>query len=425
MDAAAPDRITIFDTTLRDGEQAPGFSLRHEAKLRFARTLDELGVDVIEAGFPIASEDDFAAVRDVAREVRRPAIAALARSVPKDIDRAGEALDGAARPRMHVFIATSDLHLSRKLGMTREQALEAAVIGVERARRFADDIEFSAEDATRSDPDFLSEMVAAVVRAGATTVNLPDTVGYSVPEEIRAMFRAVRQRLPEGRPVILSAHCHNDLGLAVANSLAAIEGGARQIECTVNGIGERAGNASLEEFAMALRTRPDRLPFTTGVQTLVLYAASQLLTELTGEAVQANKAIVGRNAFAHEAGIHQDGLLKDRRTYEIMRAEDVGRPSATLVLGKHSGRHALKARCEALKITLSRLELDELYRAMIGRAEIRKVVEDCDLLELVEEMRRPGAHPAPAPASPSPAPSRRSRWESPVTIEEPGYGFGV
>ncbi len=423
MDADIPGRVVIFDTTLRDGEQAPGFSLRHEAKLRFARTLDELGVDVIEAGFPIASEDDFEAVRDVAREVRRPAIAALARSVPRDIDRAGEALAGAARPRLHVFIATSDLHLSRKLGMTREQALEAAVVGVERARRFADDIEFSCEDATRSDPDFLAEMVAAVVRAGATTVNLPDTVGYSVPEEIRAMFRAVRQRLPEGRPVILSAHCHNDLGLAVANSLAAIEGGARQIECTVNGIGERAGNASVEELAMALKVRGDRLPFTTGVRTPVLFAASQLLSELTGEAVQANKAIVGRNAFAHEAGIHQDGLLKDRRTYEIMRAEDVGRPSTTLVLGKHSGRHALRARCEALKITLSRLELDELYRAMIRRAEICKVVGDGDLLELVEEMRRAGA--PPAPAAPAPAPSRRSRWESPVTIEEPGYGFGV
>ena len=423
MDADVPGRVVIFDTTLRDGEQAPGFSLRHEAKLRFARTLDELGVDVIEAGFPIASDDDFEAVRDVAREVRRPAIAALARSVPRDIDRAGEALAGAARPRLHVFIATSDLHLSRKLGMTREQALEAAVVGVERARRFADDVEFSCEDATRSDPDFLAEMVAAVVHAGATTVNLPDTVGYSVPEEIRAMFRAVRQRLPEGRPVILSAHCHNDLGLAVANSLAAIEGGARQIECTVNGIGERAGNASVEELAMALKVRGDRLPFTTGVRTPVLFAASQLLSELTGEAVQANKAIVGRNAFAHEAGIHQDGLLKDRRTYEIMRAEDVGRPSTTLVLGKHSGRHALRARCEALKITLSRLELDELYRAMIRRAETCKVVGDGDLLELVEELRRAGA--PPAPAAPPPAPSRRSRWESPVTIEEPGYGFGV
>ncbi len=424
MDPAIPERITIFDTSLRDGEQAPGYSLRHEQKLRFARTLEELGVDVIEAGFPIASADDFEAVQAIAREVRRPAIAALARSVPADIDRAGEALSGAAHPRMHVFVASSDLHLSRKLNMTREQALEAATTAVERARRFADDIEFSAEDATRSDPAFLAALVAAVVEAGATTVNLPDTVGYSVPEEIRAMFRSVRERLPAGRPVVLSAHCHNDLGLAVANSLAAIEGGARQIECTVNGIGERAGNASLEELVMALRVRGDRLPFATGVRTPVLFAASQLLSELTGERVQANKAIVGRNAFAHEAGIHQDGLLKDRRTYEIMRAEDVGRPGATLVLGKHSGRHALKARCEALNITLSRLELDELYRGMIRRAEVTKVVEDRDLVELVEEMRPAETRPV-SPAAPAPAPGRRVRWEGPAGIEEPGYGFGV
>ena len=424
MDAAIPERITIFDTSLRDGEQAPGYSLRHDQKLRFARTLEELGVDVIEAGFPIASADDFEAVRAVAREVRRPAIAALARSVPADIDRAGEALSGAAHPRMHVFVASSDLHLSRKLNMTREQALEAATTAVERARCFADDIEFSAEDATRSDPAFLAALVAAVVEAGATTVNLPDTVGYSVPEEIRAMFRSVREGLPAGRPVVLSAHCHNDLGLAVANSLAAIEGGARQIECTVNGIGERAGNASLEELVMALRVRGDRLPFETGIRTPVLFAASQLLSELTGERVQANKAIVGRNAFAHEAGIHQDGLLKDRRTYEIMRAEDVGRPGATLVLGKHSGRHALKARCEALKITLSRLELDELYRGMIRRAEVTKVVEDRDLLELVEEMRSVGTQRASAQA-PAQASGRRVRWEGPAGIEEPGYGFGV
>jgi 2-isopropylmalate synthase len=424
-------RIVIFDTTLRDGEQAPGYSLRHEEKLRFARTLDELGVDVIEAGFPIASADDFEAVREVARAVRRPAVAGLARCVPGDIDRAGAALEGAAHPRMHVFIATSDLHLSRKLGISREQALEAAVTGVERARRFADDVEFSAEDATRSDPAFLAAMVAAVVNAGATTVNLPDTVGYSVPEEIREMFRSVRAHLPAGRGVILSAHCHNDLGLAVANSIAAIEGGARQIECTVNGIGERAGNASLEEFAMALRVRGDRIPFETGIRTPVLFAASQLLTELTGEAVQANKAIVGRNAFAHEAGIHQDGLLKDRRTYEIMRAEDVGRPGATLVLGKHSGRHALKARCEALRITLTRLELDDLYRRMIQLTERKKAVEDRDLLEMVEEMRRAEARAAAAPApvasapSAGPAPARRPRWEAPAAIDEPGYGFGV
>ena len=431
MKTNGSNRIVIFDTTLRDGEQAPGYSLRHDQKLRFARTLDELGVDVIEAGFPIASADDFEAVREVAKAVRRPAIAGLARCVAADIDRAGAALEGAAHPRMHVFIATSDLHLSRKIGITREQAIEAAVTGVERARRFADDVEFSAEDATRSDPAFLASMVAAVVNAGATTVNLPDTVGYSVPEEIREMFRTARAHLPAGREAIFSAHCHNDLGLAVANSIAAIEGGARQIECTVNGIGERAGNASLEEFAMALRVRGDRLPYETGIRTPVLFAASQLLTELTGEAVQANKAIVGRNAFAHEAGIHQDGLLKDRRTYEIMRAEDVGRPSATLVLGKHSGRHALKARCEALEITLTRLELDDLYRRMIALSERKKAVEDRDLLGMVEEMRRvearsaAAAAPVTSPAAGGAAPARRSRWESPVAIDEPGYGFGV
>jgi 2-isopropylmalate synthase len=411
-------RITIFDTTLRDGEQAPGFSLRHEQKLRLARKLDELGVDVVEAGFPIASADDFEAVRDIAREVRRPAVAALARCRPEDIERAGAALEGAARPRMHVFVATSDLHLSRKLGITREQAVEAAVRGIASARRFADDIEFSAEDATRSDPGFLAAIAAAAAEAGATTINLPDTVGYSMPDEIRAMFRSVRAALPEGRPVVLSAHCHDDLGLAVANSLAAIEGGARQIECTVNGIGERAGNASLEELVMALRVRADRMPYRTGIETPVLFGASQLLAELTGEAVQANKAIVGRNAFAHEAGIHQDGLLKDRRTYEIMRAEDVGRPSTTLVLGKHSGRHALKARCESLGIQLSRLELDELYRRMIKRTEARKVIGDTDLREMTLEMRV-------AETRRKAAAKRASSWEPAPHLDEAGYGFGV
>jgi 2-isopropylmalate synthase len=417
MDAPV-SRVTIFDTTLRDGEQAPGFSLRHEQKLRLARKLDELGVDVIEAGFPIASADDFEAVRDIAREVRRPAVAALARCRPEDIERAGAALDGAAHPRMHVFVATSDLHLTRKLGISREQAVDAAVEGITRARRFSDDVEFSAEDATRSDPEFLAAIAAAAAEAGATTINLPDTVGYSLPDEIRAMFRSVRGRMPEGRPVVLSAHCHNDLGLAVANSLAAIEGGARQIECTVNGIGERAGNASLEELVMALRVRADRMPYRTGIATPALFSASQLLAELTGEPVQANKAIVGRNAFAHEAGIHQDGLLKDRRTYEIMRAEDVGRPSATLVLGKHSGRHALKARCESLGIQLSRLELDELYRRMIKRTEARKVIGDTDLREMTLEMRI-------AEARQKSAAKVSSAWEPAPHLDEAGYGFGV
>ncbi len=332
-----PARITIFDTTLRDGEQAPGFSMREAEKVRLARKLDALGVDVMEAGFPIASEDDFNSVRAVAREVRRPVIAALARSVDADIDRAAAALEGAARPRIHTFIATSDLHLEHKLRMSRAECLDHAAAAVRRARRHVDDVEFSAEDATRSDPDFLVAVVEAVVEAGATTVNLPDTVGYATPDEIVRFFRTVRARVKGADRVVFSAHCHNDLGLAVANSLAALEGGVRQLECTVNGIGERAGNASLEEIVMALRVRPDKLPFTTGIVTPELFSSSQLLAEITGEGVQSNKAIVGRNAFAHEAGIHQDGILKDRRTYEIMRPEDVGVPQTTLVLGKHSG----------------------------------------------------------------------------------------
>jgi 2-isopropylmalate synthase len=420
-----PARVTIFDTTLRDGEQAPGFSMREGEKLRLARALDELGVDVLEAGFPIASENDFEAVRAVAREVRRPIVAALARCAPGDIDRACAALEGAARPRLHTFIATSDLHLEKKLHMTREEALDAAVAAVERARKHVDDVEFSAEDATRSDPGFLAAVVTAVVEAGATTVNLPDTVGYALPHEITSFFRSIISRVPNSRGVMFSAHCHDDLGLAAANSLAALEGGARQIECTINGIGERAGNASLEEIVMALRVRPDLLFFETGVKSPRLFATSQLLSEVTGEPVQANKAIVGRNAFAHEAGIHQDGILKDRRTYEIMRPEDVGVPETTFVLGKHSGRHALKNRCEALQIAVSRVELDELYKRMIRRADAKKVIRDADILELAAEMKRAELRrripdvPAARTGGPSPE-------ESAVeVIEEFGYGHGV
>src|SRR5271169_6223293 len=374
-----PTRITIFDTTLRDGEQAPGFSMREAEKVRLARKLDALGVDVMEAGFPIASEDDFNSVRAVAREVRRPVVAALARSVDADID--------------------------------------SAAAAVRRARRHVDDVEFSAEDATRSDPEFLVAVVEAVVEAGATTVNLPDTVGYATPDEITRFFRTVRARVRGADRVVFSAHCHNDLGLAVANSLAALEGGCRQLECTVNGIGERAGNASLEEIVMALRVRPDRLPFTTGIATPELFSSSQLLAEITGESVQSNKAIVGRNAFAHEAGIHQDGILKDRRTYEIMRPEDVGVPRTTLVLGKHSGRHALKNRCVALGIEPTRLELDELYKRMIALADRKKTVRDNDLFDLWSAMKRAAPR--------AKAPVLRLLREEAAPAEEAGYGHGV
>ena len=387
--------VVIFDTTLRDGEQAPGFSMDVPAKLTMARALDALGVDIIEAGFPIASPADFQAVQQIAQELRRPVIAALARSRPQDIEEAARALEPAARSRIHTFLATSDLHLTTKLRMTREACLEAAVDGVRLARRFTDDVEFSAEDATRSDRDFLCRVVEAVIEAGATTVNLPDTVGYGTPDETRDFFAQLIERVPNADRAIFSAHCHDDLGLAVANSLAAIQGGARQIECTINGIGERAGNASLEELVMAFRVRQDRLPYQTSVQTEGLYDASQLLTQLTSEPVQANKAIVGRNAFAHEAGIHQDGVLKDPRTYEIMRPQDVGQPTARLVLGRHSGRHAVQSRCEALGFHLTAAELDHVYRAVIDFSDNRRAIGDGDLRRIVDRLNVSATtHPA-------------------------------
>lgn len=381
------ERVTIFDTTLRDGEQAPGFSMRTPEKIRFAIELDALGVDIIEAGFPIASEDDAEGVRQIAARVRRPVIAGLARSNPKDIERAGEVLAKAERSRIHTFIATSDLHLEKKLHLTRDQCLAAAVAGVKLALRYTDNVQFSAEDAMRSDLDFLCRVIEAVIDAGAGTVNLPDTVGYGLPDEIREFFRAVLTKVPNSDRAVFSSHCHNDLGLSVANTLAAISGGARQVECTINGVGERAGNASLEEIVMALRVRPDRLPYMTGIRTQGLFPTSQLLAELTGQSVQVNKAIVGRNAFAHEAGIHQDGMLKDRRTYEIMRPEDVGVPSSTLVLGKHSGRHAVRHRCEALGIELSRLQLDQVYSRVIALADERKIITDEDLTTVIAQVR--------------------------------------
>jgi 2-isopropylmalate synthase len=356
-------------------------------------------VDIIEAGFPIASPADAEATRQVAQQLKRPVIAALARCRPQDIDEAARALEPTERRRIHTFLATSDLHLERKLRMTRETCLEATASAVRRARQFTDDVEFSAEDATRSDRDFLCRVVEAVIKAGATTINLPDTVGYATPADIREFFEYVRANVPNSDKAVFSAHCHDDLGLAVANSLSAVQGGVRQIECTINGIGERAGNASLEEIVMAMRVRNDIWPFTTGVRSELLYPTSGLLSELTCEPVQANKAIVGRNAFAHEAGIHQDGMLKDSRTYEIMRPQDVGRTPEQLVLGRHSGRHAVSQRCETLALALTHDELSLVYHEVVTMGENRKSIGDNDLRRIVARIRSDEAQPAPGTTS--------------------------
>jgi len=378
-------KITVFDTTLRDGEQSPGCSMNVQEKVRLARQLDRLGVDVIEAGFPIASDGDFAAVQAVAAAVPRPVIAALARASRNDIERAARALQSAIRPRIHVFLATSDIHLQHKLRISRERCLEQASDSVRRARTFCDDVEFSPEDATRTEPEFLFQVLEAVIEAGATTLNIPDTVGYTLPAEFGELIRNIRERVRGAENVTISAHCHNDLGLAVANSLSAIVNGARQVECTINGIGERAGNASLEEIVMALRVRADRYAYQTSVATEQLYPTSQLLEEITGIPVQPNKAIIGRNAFAHEAGIHQDGMLKNPLTYEIMTPQSVGVPDSKLVLGKHSGRHALSLRCEQLGYHFERRELDEIYRKFVVLADQIKHVHDHHLLGLIHE----------------------------------------
>ena len=377
--------ITIFDTTLRDGEQSPGCSMNIQEKVRLGRQLDRLGADVIEAGFPIASDGDFAAVQAVSAAVPRPVIAALARASRHDIERAAQALQAAVRPRIHVFLATSDIHLQHKLRISRQRCLDQASSSVRLARTFCDDVEFSPEDATRTEPEFLFQVLEAVIQAGATTLNIPDTVGYSVPSEFGELIRNIRERVPGAQKVTISAHCHNDLGLAVANSLSAIANGARQVECTINGIGERAGNASLEEIVMALRVRADRYAYQTGVATEQLYPTSQMLEEITGIPVQPNKAIIGRNAFAHEAGIHQDGMLKNRLTYEIMTPQSVGVPDSKLVLGKHSGRHALSLRCDQLGYHFERRELDEIYRRFVVLADEIKHVHDHHLLELIRE----------------------------------------
>ncbi len=378
-------RITIFDTTLRDGEQSPGCSLNVQEKLRLAHQIDRLGVDIIEAGFPIASDGDFAAVQAIAATIRRPIIAALARASSQDIERAWQAVKGAAHPRIHIFLATSDIHLQYKLKISRQQCLEQARDSVRLAKSLCADVEFSPEDATRTDHEFLYQVLDAVVEAGATTLNIPDTVGYSMPEEYGELLRNIRQRVPDH--IVISAHCHNDLGLAVANSLAAVAAGARQVECTINGIGERAGNASLEEIVMAMRVRPDRYPYETGVVAEELFPSSHLLSDLTGATVQANKAITGRNAFAHEAGIHQDGMLKNPLTYEIMTPQSVGVPDSRLVLGKHSGRHALGLRCEQLGFQFDRRELDDIYRRFVVLADKIKHVEEHHLLDLIQETR--------------------------------------
>lgn len=382
----ADDKLIIFDTTLRDGEQAPGFSMNTPEKLKLARQLQTLGVDVLEAGFPIASSDDAEAVQLIASEIKGPVIAGLARCDRADIECVAESVKAAERARIHTFIATSDLHLERKLRISREECLQSVVDNVSLARGFTDDVEFSAEDATRSDLDFLCRIVETAIACGATTINLPDTVGYCTPDEIQQFFTDLIERVPNSDKAVFSTHCHDDLGLAVANSLAAVRGGCRQVECTINGVGERAGNASLEEIVMVMRVRGDRVPYTTGIDTTALFPTSQMLSELTREPVQSNKAIVGRNAFAHEAGIHQDGVIKDRRTYEIMRPADVGVAKSTLVLGKHSGRHAVKQRCEQLGVELSRLELDRVYRAMIDLADRQKTVEDSDLSAIIAEV---------------------------------------
>ncbi len=380
-------RITVFDTTLRDGEQSPGCSMNVHEKLRMAHQLDRLGVDVIEAGFPIASDGDFEAVQAIAAAVRRPIICGLARACPADIERAWQALKAAARPRIHVFLATSDIHLKYKLRISREQCLEQARSSVRLAKSFCHDVEFSPEDATRTDREFLCQVVQAVVDEGATTVNIPDTVGYTMPAEYAEIIQMLRERVRGIENVTISVHCHNDLGLAVANTLAALGVGARQVECTINGIGERAGNASLEEIVMATRVRPDRYAFDIAVASEHLYPASQLLSEITGVPVQPNKAIIGRNAFAHEAGIHQDGVLKNPLTYEIMTPQSVGVPDSRLVLGKHSGRHALGLRCEQLGYQFDRRELDEIYRRFVVLADQIKHVEDHHLLQLIREAR--------------------------------------
>ncbi|MBI3089297.1 MAG: 2-isopropylmalate synthase [Candidatus Tectomicrobia bacterium] len=379
------ERIYIFDTTLRDGEQSPGASMNIEDKLQMALQLERLGVDIIEAGFPIASNGEFEAVREISKVVRSCTIAGLSRSTRADIDRCWEALQDAAKPRLHTFIATSDIHMEHKLKMSREKVLQEVRESVAHAKQYCADVEFSAEDATRSDWDFLVQVFHAAIAAGATTINIPDTVGYITPVEYGRLINYLCERVPETEYVVLSSHCHNDLGLAVANSLAGIENGVRQIECCINGIGERAGNAALEEVVMALRTRADHLPYSTNINTSEIYKTSRLLSSKTGLVVPYNKPVVGRNAFAHEAGIHQHGVIQKALTYEIMTPESVGRPRSTLVMGKHSGKHGLRKRYEELGYQISDAELSDIYKRFTALADKKKEVFDDDLISLVED----------------------------------------
>jgi 2-isopropylmalate synthase len=379
------DRVVIFDTTLRDGEQCPGATMTHEEKLEVAELLDEMGVDIIEAGFPIASEGDFAAVNEIAKRTKRAVVCGLARAGLNDVDRAGEAVKPAKRSRIHTFIATSPVHMKWKLQMEPQKVYEAVVASVTRARSYTDDVEWSSEDGTRTELDFLCRCVEAAIKAGATTINIPDTVGYAVPEEYFALIKTVRERVPNSDQARFSVHCHDDLGMAVANSLAGISAGARQIECTINGIGERAGNASLEEVVMAMSVRNDVLPFWTGIETKMLTRASKLVSAVTSFPVQYNKAIVGRNAFAHESGIHQDGMLKHTQTYEIMVPEDVGVKQTSLVMGKHSGRHAFVHKLDELGYQLAANQLEDAFVRFKALADRKKHVYDEDIEALVDE----------------------------------------
>jgi 2-isopropylmalate synthase len=379
------DRVIIFDTTLRDGEQSPGATMTFEEKLEVADLLDALGVDVIEAGFPIASDGDFEAVSAIARRVKRATVCGLARAAFKDIDRAGEALKHAVRPRIHTFISTSPLHMKYKLQKSPDEVFEMVTAQVSRARNWVEDVEWSAEDGTRTEIDFLCRCVEAAIKAGATTINIPDTVGYTTPEEYEHIFRTVRERVPNADKAIFSVHCHNDLGLAVANTLAGLKGGARQIECTINGIGERAGNAALEEVVMALRTRADVLPYANNIDSTMLTRASRLVSAVTSFPVQYNKAIVGRNAFAHESGIHQDGMLKNAQTYEIMTPESVGVSKTSLVMGKHSGRAAFKSKLKELGYELGENALEDAFKRFKDLADKKKIVYDEDIEALVDD----------------------------------------
>jgi 2-isopropylmalate synthase len=385
MTTASKDRVVIFDTTLRDGEQCPGATMTLEEKLQVADLLDEMGVDIIEAGFPIASNGDFEAVSMIAERVKNATVAGLARAGQKDVDRAGEAVRRAKRPRIHTFISTSPVHMKWKLQKSPDEVLELVIGSVTRARNLVEDVEWSAEDGTRTEHDFLCRCIEAAIRAGATTINIPDTVGYTAPDEYRALFRMVRERVPNADKAVFSVHCHNDLGMAVANSIAGIEGGARQVECTLNGIGERAGNAALEEIVMALKVRGDIFPYDTGVKAEMLTRASKLVSAVTSFPVQYNKAIVGRNAFAHESGIHQDGMLKHTQTYEIMTPESVGVAKTSLVMGKHSGRAAFKDKLQNLGYRLSDNELEDAFVRFKDLADRKKNVYDEDIEALVDE----------------------------------------